>query len=255
MKEQQNYLTASLKSNSFFKTIEKNNLNTVVAKMKSSPGDRKRYLNEISKLDSKQKDIVMAGLRQEFLNQGMTGKGSMQDYVNQNSEAVTDLFGPAYVGNINKLAGLKDLMDQVSGALLDSLGGSPVVDTLKDATGVSISEYAGTFRNQILSPERKFINLAAKAATTKGKEKFYTKSGEVLRDPDVVARLANPPKEGIKQFLADFRQGAGDYIKDVGLFYTDALKNSITLSTLKAVTAAEDIPIEDLTEGAVAPTP
>ena len=242
-------------SNSFFKTIEKNNLNTVVAKMKSSPGDRKRYLNEISKLDSKQKDIVMAGLRQEFLNQGMTGKGSMQDYVNQNSESVTDLFGPAYVGNINKLAGLKDLMDQVSSALLDSLGGSPVIDTVKDATGVSISEYAGTFRNQILSPERKFINLAAKAATTKGKEKFYVKSGEVLRDPDVVARLANPPKEGIRQFLSDFRQGAGDYIKDVGLFYTEALKNSITLSTLKAVTAAEDIPVEDLTEGAVAPTP
>ena len=57
-------------SNSFFKSIENNNLNSVVAKMKTSPGERKRYLNELSKLDKKQQDIVMSGLRQEFLNQG-----------------------------------------------------------------------------------------------------------------------------------------------------------------------------------------
>jgi hypothetical protein len=188
-------------ANSFFKTIENSNLNSVVAAMRTKPGERKRYLNEISKLDKKQKDIVMSGIRQEFLNQAINNKGSMQEYVNANSEAVRDIFGNQYVGNINKLAGLKDLMDQVSGALLDSLGGSPVIDTVKDATGVSISEFAGTFRNQILSTERKFINLAAKAATTKGKEKFYAKSAEVLLDPDVVAKLANPPKNDITTYL------------------------------------------------------
>lgn len=240
-------------SNSFFKSIENNNLNSVVAKMKTSPGERKRYLNEISKLDKKQQDIVMSGLRQEFLNQGITGKGSMQEYVNTNSEAVRDIFGPKYVANINKLAGLKDLMNEVSSSLLDSLGGSPVIDSVKDATGVSISEFAGTFRNQILSTERKFINLAAKAATTKGKEKFYAKSAEVLLDPDVVANLANPPKGEIKTYLKNVAEGLNDYRKDLGLFYTEALGKSLTLSTLKAITAAEDLPVEALTEGAEAP--
>jgi hypothetical protein len=195
----------------------------------------------------------MSGIRQEFLNQGINNKGSMQEYVNANSEAVRDIFGNEYVGNINKLAGLKDLMDQVSGALLDSLGGSPVIDTVKDATGVSISEFAGTFRNQILSTERKFINLAAKAATTKGKEKFYSKSAEVLLDPDVVSKLANPPKNGMESYLRNVREGLNDYRKDIGLFYTDALGKSLTLSTLKAITAAENIPVQELTEGAEAP--
>jgi len=240
-------------SNSFFKSIENNNLNSVVAKMKTSPGERKRYLNEISKLDKKQQDIVMSGLRQEFLNQGITGKGSMKEYVNANSEAVRDIFGTQYVANINKLAGLKDLMNEVSSSLLDSLGGSPVIDSVKDATGVSISEFAGTFRNQILSTERKFINLAAKAATTKGKEKFYAKSAEVLLDPDVVANLANPPKGEIKTYLKNVAEGLNDYRKDLGLFYTEALGKSLTLSTLKAITAAEDLPVEALTEGAAAP--
>ena len=240
-------------ANSFFKTIENSNLNSVVAAMRTKPGERKRYLNEISKLDKKQKDIVMSGIRQEFLNQGINNKGSMQEYVNANSEAVRDIFGNEYVGNINKLAGLKDLMEQVSGALLDSLGGSPVIDTVKDATGVSISEFAGTFRNQILSTERKFINLAAKAATTKGKEKFYAKSAEVLLDPDVVSKLANPPKNDMTSYLRNVREGLNDYRKDIGLFYTDALGKSLTLSTLKAITAAEDIPVQELTEGAEAP--
>jgi hypothetical protein len=240
-------------SNSFFKTIENNNLNSVVAKMRTSPGDRKRYLNEVNKLGKKEKDIVMSGIRQEFLNQGMSNKGSMQEYVNTNSEAVRDIFGGEYIANINKLAGLKDLMDKVSMSLLDSLGGSPVIDTVKDATGVSISEFAGTFRNQILSTERKFINLAAKAATTKGKEKFYAKSAEVLLDPDVVAKLANPPKGEIRAYLRNIKEGLNDYKKDVGLFYTEALGKSLTLSTLKAITAAEDIPVQELTEGAEAP--
>jgi hypothetical protein len=240
-------------ANSFFKTIENSNLNSVVAVMRTKPGERKRYLNEISKLDKNQKDIVMSGIRQEFLNQGINNKGSMQDYVNSNSEAVRDIFGPEYVGNINKLAGLKDLMDQVSSSLLDSLGGSPVIDTVKDVTGVSISEFAGTFRNQILSTERKFINLAAKAATTKGKEKFYAKSAEVLLDPDVVAKLANPPKNDMVTYLKNVREGLNDYRRDIGLFYTDALGKSLTLSTLKAITAAEDIPVQELTEGAEAP--
>jgi len=195
----------------------------------------------------------MSGLRQEFLNQGITGKGSMKEYVNANSEAVRDIFGTQYVANINKLAGLKDLMNEVSSSLLDSLGGSPVIDSVKDATGVSISEFAGTFRNQILSTERKFINLAAKAATTKGKEKFYAKSAEVLLDPDVVAKLANPPKGEIKTYLKNVAEGLNDYRKDLGLFYTEALGKSLTLSTLKAITAAEDLPVEALTEGAAAP--
>lgn len=240
-------------SNSFFKSIENNNLNSVVAKMRTSPGDRKRYLNEINKLGIKEKEIVMSGIRQEFLNQGINNKGSMQEYINANSEAVRDVFGGEYVANINKLAGLKDLMDRVSTSLLDSLGGSPVIDTVKDATGVSISEFAGTFRNQILSTERKFINLAAKAATTKGKEKFYAKSAEVLLDPDVVSKLANPPKNDMTAYLKNVREGLNDYRKDIGLFYTEALNKSLTLSTLKAITAAEDIPVQELTEGAEAP--
>ena len=235
-------------SNSFFKSIENNNLSTVVNKMKSNPGDRKRYISEINKLAPKEKEIIMSGLRQEFLSQGLMTKGSMQEYVNSNAEAVSDIFGAGYVQNINKLAGLRDLMENVSKTLLDSMGSSPVVDTVQDVTGVSTAEYLGTFRNQILSPERKAINLVAKASVTKGREKFYVKSAEILKDPDVVKRLANPPKAEMMQYLREKGAGAIDYVKDIGTFYTDALKGTVTLSTLKAIYAAQDIPVE-LQEG------
>lgn len=228
-------------SNSFFKSIENNNLDTVVKRMKTNPGDRKRYMAEISKLGTKERDIVLSGLRQEFLSQGITSKGSMQQYINANTEAVKDIFGADYVKNINKLASLRDLMESVSRTLTDSMGSVPVIDSVQDLTGVSTSEYIGTFRNQILSPERKVINLVSKSVIVKGREKFYAKSAEILKDPDVVAKLANPPKDDMIKFVKEKGAGSIDYIKDIGLFYTNALRGSLTMSTARAVYAAQDI--------------
>jgi hypothetical protein len=231
-------------SQGFFKAITDKNLNTVVSEMISSPSKRKAFLADISRLGQNERDMVLTGIRQEFLSQGLSTKGTMQEFINKNSEAVSDIFEPSYVKNINKLAELKDLMQRVSTLMKDSLGQTPVVDTIQDLTGVSIAEYAGTFRNQILSTERKIINLAMKATTTAGKDKFYTKSAEVLLDPDVVQRLANPPKEDIKSFVKDAAKGTGDYLKSVGSYYTDTLKDYLNLSTIRAVTAAEDVPVE-----------
>ncbi|BCV05420.1 MAG: hypothetical protein CM15mV106_360 [uncultured marine virus] len=228
-------------SNSFFKSIENNNLDTVVKRMKTSPGERKRYMAEISKLGAKERDIVLSGLRQEFLSQGITVKGSMQQYINANAEAVKDIFGSEYVKNINKLASLRDLMENVSKTMKDSMGSVPVIDSVQDLTGVSTSEYIGTFRNQILSPERKLINLVSKSAIVKGREKFYTKSAEILKDPDVVARLANPPKDDMLKFVKQKGAGSVDYLRDIGTFYTNALRGSLTMSTARAVYAAQDI--------------
>jgi len=231
-------------SQGFFKAITDKNLSTVVSEMISSPASRKKYLAEISKLGQKEKDMVLTGIRQEFLSKGLSTKGTMQEFINKNSEAVADVFEPSYVKNINKLAELKDLMKTIDDLMKDSLGQTPVIDTIQDLTGVSIAEYAGTFRNQILSTERKIIHIATKAATTSGKDKFYSKSAEVLLDPDVVSRLANPPKDDMKTFVKETLGGAGDYLKTVGTYYTDTLKDYLNLSTIRAVTAAEDVPVD-----------
>jgi len=135
-------------------------------------------------------------------------------------------------------------MQTIGDLMKDSLGQTPVIDTIQDLTGVSIAEYAGTFRNQILSTERKIIHIVTKATTTSGKDKFYTKSAEVLLDPDVVNRLANPPKDDMKTFVKETLEGAGDYLKTVGTYYTDTLKDYLNLSTIRSVTAAEDVPVE-----------
>lgn len=235
-------------SQGFFKAITNNNLSTVVTEMRNNPAKRKSYLEEINKLNGPEKEIVLNGLRQEFLGQGLSAKGSMQEYVNSNVETVSDIFGPKYVTNINKIAQTKDLMSQVNDTMLDSLGSSAVVDTVQDITGVSIGEFAGTFRNQILSTERKFINLAMKSVVSKGKDKFYTKSAEVLLDPNVVDKLANPPKEGIAEFLRESKAGAGDYIKSVGTYYTDALKGSVNMATLRAINSEMRVSPEETVE-------
>lgn len=229
-------------TNSFFRAIIDQNLSTVVKEMLNSPRKRGSYLEDIKKLDSTQREMVMSGIRQEFLGQALQSKGTMKEYINQHAEATSDFFDRKYVSNINKLAELKDLMGQMSNLLKDSLGETGVIDSIQDMTGVSIQEYAGTFRNQILSTERKFINLAMKSVTTSGKDKFYVKSAEVLLDPNVVEKLANPPKGSITTWIKETMAGGGDYLKDVGAYFTEVLQGQLTLSTLKSIEAAKDVP-------------
>jgi hypothetical protein len=229
----------------FYKAVQEKNLSTVVAEMINQPGQRKRYLQDIKKLDQGQQDMVMTGLRQEFLAQAVSSKGSMQDFMNKNADAAVDLFDSKYVSNINKLAGLADLLTRMSGLLKDSLGETGVIDTAQDVTGVSYAEYVGTLRNQILSAERKFINLISKSVVSKGKDKYYVKSAEVLLDPDVVEKLANPPKGDMEAWVKSTLQGAGDYLKDVGAYFTDVLNSNLSLATLRTLGAISDVPTPD----------
>ena len=233
----------------FFKAISNKNLSTVVADMRTKPGDRKRYLSEINKLNKTEKDIVLSGIRQEFLQSAYTKKESMADYVKANSEFVTDVFGSQYVQNIQKLAEIADALSRIDGVLLDSIGGAAVLDTVQESIGVSIPELAGTFRNQILSTQRKFINLAAKSTITKGREKFYSKSAEVLLDPDLVAELANPPKDQLKAAL----NGSKEAAVRIGQYYKEALQGSVSIATLRAVTAATDVPTEAENQALLSP--
>jgi len=226
-------------ANGLFKAVSQKTLPAVVSEMVSSPAKRKYYLSEVNKLNDQEKNIVLTGLRQEFLSQAALSKGTMVDYINRNAEAVNDVFDKNYVRNVNKLAELKDLMDKVSSLLVDSLGATPVVDTLQQKTGFGIAELSGTLRNQVLSAERKAINLTMKSITSKGQEKFYNKSAEVLVDPDVVAKLANPPKEGLENFVKDSLKGTGDYLRSVGTFYVDTLNETLGLSAYKAINASE----------------
>jgi hypothetical protein len=81
-----------------------------------------------------------------------------------------------------------------------------------------------------------------KSVTTSGKDKFYVKSAEVLLDPDVVEKLANPPQGSIKSWIKSTMEGGGDYIKDVGAYFTKTLQGSLNLATLKSMESAKDVP-------------
>ncbi len=129
----------------------------------------------------------------------------------------------------------------MSALLKDSLGETGVIDTAQDVTGVSYAEYVGTLRNQILSTERKIINLVSKSVLSKGKDKYYVKSAEVLLDPDVVDRLANPPKDDMKAYVKNAMNGAGDYLKEVGTYFTNTMSDNLPLATLRTLGAATDV--------------
>ena len=96
-----------------------------------------------------------------------------------------------------------------------------------------------------MSTERKFINLISKSVLSKGKDKYYVKSAEVLLDPDVVEKLANPPKGDMETWVKSTLQVSGDYIKDVGAYFTNVLNSNLSLGTLRTLGAISDVPTPD----------
>ena len=197
--------------------------------------------------------MVLSALRKEFLESSYGNTKSMEEFIKDNSEFVDAVFGSEYSNNIKRLAAISDTLKKVDSLLLDSIGRAGTIDTLEQATGVSVASTTGTAFNQILSTRRKIITLVSRSTLAKGMEKFYKKSAQVLADPDVVKQLASPPEtfmKGVKNGLVDSAINLADY-------YTQVLNGSLYMATVKGVYGAEDVTTpaeqEELIRGAVAP--
>ena len=240
-------------ANGFFKLIRNNTLPSTVSAMRRKPEVLKKVMEDVNLLNTTEKDMVLSALRKEFLESSYGNTKSMEEFIKDNSEFVDAVFGSEYSNNIKRLAAISDTLKKVDSLLLDSIGRAGTIDTLEQATGVSVASTTGTAFNQILSTRRKIITLVSRSTLAKGMEKFYKKSAQVLADPDVVKQLASPPEtfmKGVKNGLVDSAINLADY-------YTQVLNGSLYMATVKGVYGAEDVTTpaeqEELIRGAVAP--
>ena len=240
-------------ANGFFKLIRNNSLTATVSTMRKKPEVLRKVMEDVNLLNATEKDMVVSALRKEFLDSAYGNSKSMAEFVKENLEFVNVVFGSDYANNIQRLAAISDTLRMVDSLLLDSIGRAGTIDTLEQATGVSVASSAGTAFNQILSPRRKIITLVSRSALAKGMEKFYKKSAQVLADPDVVKQLASPPET----LMRGVKRGAVESAIKLADYYTQVLNGSLYMATVKGVYGAEDVTTpaeqEELIRGAEAP--
>lgn len=254
-------------SNGFFKMIMNQNLGGVVKSMRSNPAQRKQVMREVDRLTGKNKELILAGIRNTFVKQGMTSQTKpMADYMLENKAAVIDIFGAEYLGDLQKFGKVFDLVVKQANAVSKTLGSDLDLDTLQQTAGISVERSLGLFRNQILSAQRKIINAGSTIFLNKAQKRYYKAAAQMLSDPAVLKELANPPaesltpvKDRIKKTAKDVKDRGKAISKDIAAdfkatvipYYVEVLNNAGIFSALRSTAALQEE--EELIRGAVAP--
>jgi hypothetical protein len=254
-------------SNGFFKMIMNQNLGGVVKSMRSNPAQRKQIMREVDRLTGKNKELILAGIRNTFVKQGMTSQTKpMADYMLENKASVIDIFGAEYLGDLQKFGKVFDLVVKQANAVSKTLGSDLDLDTLQQTAGISVERSLGLFRNQILSAQRKIINAGSTIFLNKAQKRYYKAAAQMLSDPAVLKELANPPaesltpvKDRIKKTAKDVKDRGKAISKDIAAdfkatvipYYVEVLNNAGIFSALRSTAALQEE--EELIRGAEAP--
>ena len=253
----------------FFKMIMNQNLGEVVKNMKSNPAKRKQVMAEVNKLTSKNKELILAGIRNTFVKQGMMGQNKpMADYMLENKAAVVDMFGAEYLSDLQKFGKVFDLVVKQTNAVSKTLGSDLDLDTLQQTAGISVERSLGLFRNQILSAQRKIINAGSTIFLNKAQKRYYKAAAQMLSDPEVLKQLANPPAESLTPMSDKVKKAAksvaergravgkdiaADFKTTVIPYYVEVLNNAGIFSALRSTAAMQDEEQEELKRGVEAP--
>jgi len=193
----------------FFKAFLDKELPSVMGDMLTSPAKRDTYLKQIKNLPANEKDMAMTGLKQAFKDKAYDSSGTLSEFILKNKGAAEDLYGKRHVANVSKLFEMADLLTTLEGSMSHSMGRLQDVDILKGSTGVSFSELSGQVRNQVLSAQRKMINLISKSVTAKGVKKRNAKAADILLSTDALEALTHPPK-GWAYYKKNMKEGASE---------------------------------------------
>lgn len=185
-------------ANGFFKALTEKNAGGAVRSMLQNPRLRKELMAEINSLSKRNRDVVLSGVRNAYITNGMVNtKAPMKEYLLKNKSATLDFFGPEYVSDLNKFGEIFDLVKTMDANVSKALGADPAFDALQQQLGINAAEVIGLARNQILSTQRKIINAGSKIFLEKGRQQYYKMSADMLKDPEVLKKLANPPEGAI----------------------------------------------------------
>lgn len=232
-------------SNGFFKSILNKNVNAAVREMINNPRRRKQILAEINKLDPSNRDMLLAGIRNSYITEGMLKSTKpLKQYFEDNLAASVDFFGKDYLKDLDTFAAAFDIVTDIDKALIKTIGTDTTLDLMKQYAGISADQAIGLMRNQILSTPRKFINAGSVMLLSKAQQRYYKKAAEILQDPEVIKKLANPPeetmaktKEVLKFLKAGGEAGAEAWTGTVVPYYVEVLNAAGIFSQARVASA------------------
>lgn len=218
----------------FFKAINDKEIHAVIREMAKSPKLRTQYVKQVDKLPKKDRDMVYNGLRRAFMDEAVASPSGFGKYVETNKEAAGHIFGSEYLTNLRKLGVVADKLKVMANTITPAMSRAEDMDAMQAVVGASIPYTLGQMRNQVLSVQRKMLNIASTVAQSKSGKVYDSEVARILLDPDAVKALANPPMT-----LASATSATMGSAYKTFKYFRDALGGAFPVAGARATQALE----------------
>lgn len=227
----------------FFKAVFDVDVRKAVKDMLTKAGARDRYLKQIEALPKREREMARKGIEQAFKELALSSNTSAIKFIEDNSKALRQIYGADYIDAVRKMSTMVDIIRGISDNVSSGLGRVQNTDILEQRFGLTLGEISGTMRNQVLSTQRKAINLFTKSLDRKAAGARDKLATEFLLDRDAVARLSQET-DGLRALF-----GKGKLtLKAIGKRYAEAFAEIIPFSLYKTYFGEEAVKAADALE-------
>jgi len=171
------------------------------------PTKLRAWNDKVALLDNESRALLTNRLRREVIAQATQAPSGTLAFIKDpnKSVAMTRLFGPEYVKQLESVARLNDMVSKMDP---NSVRFNPDADennVLKKLTGVSDKQAFSVLRDRISGPLQKIAILFSKSNETRVQNARDRKMLELMLDPDVVGQMSRLVTE-----KGTFKFGAGE---------------------------------------------
>ena len=170
----------------FYDAYHKKGLETVASEILSSRLDSQKYLKDIKNFEPDTAKMAKQAVRATLLEKAMNSSSSTIDFVNKNSRAFSDWFGPTYAKDVQSIAEASDIISKIDVDKMKFAIDYSGQDLLLEKIGISSTQLQSVARDRISNGLTKLAIIGSKISTSSVAAKRDSKVMELLLNPEAL---------------------------------------------------------------------
>jgi len=178
------------KTHEFYKVTNEKGLVGVVDDMIRNNVRADSYLRDIEDFTPDTKDMVINGLRSQFLDRAAKQPNkTMVQFLEDNKNVVNKLFGADYITNVKAISEATDILNKVDIDTRRFAIDYSRSDDLEQAVGISFPQLQSILRDRITNPGTKLAIIASKITSNSTATKRDDAMMQLMLKPEALAEL------------------------------------------------------------------
>lgn len=178
------------KTHEFYKVTNEKGLVGVVDDMLRNNVRADSYLRDIEDFTPDTKNMVMNGLRAQFLDRAAKQPNkTMVEFLEDNKNVVNKLFGSDYIANVKAISEATDILNKVDIDTRRFAIDYSRSDDLEQTVGISFPQLQSILRDRITNPGTKLAIIASKITSNSTATKRDDAMMQLMLKPEALAEL------------------------------------------------------------------